>query len=132
MKDMVTLGTTGITVNKNGFGALPIQRISQEDAVYLARKAYKAGIRFFDTARAYTDSEVKLGEASRASAARSILLPRPPPRTQRISGRTCTPPSGTCAPSTSTCTSSTTPPSAPSPATAPACMKPRWRPRKRE
>ena len=61
--DMVTLGSTGITVNKNGFGALPIQRISQEDAVYLARKAYKAGIRFFDTARAYTDSEVKLGEA---------------------------------------------------------------------
>ena len=61
--DMVTLGRTGITVNKNGFGALPIQRISQEDAVHLARKAYRAGIRFFDTARAYTDSEVKLGEA---------------------------------------------------------------------
>ena len=61
--DRVTLGSTGITVNKNGFGALPIQRISQEDAVYLARKAYKAGIHFFDTARAYTDSEVKLGEA---------------------------------------------------------------------
>ena len=61
--DMVTLGRTGITVNKNGFGALPIQRVSQEDAVALARKAYKAGIRFFDTARAYTDSEVKLGEA---------------------------------------------------------------------
>ena len=61
--DMITLGSTGITVNKNGFGALPIQRISQEDAVALARKAYAAGIRFFDTARAYTDSEVKLGEA---------------------------------------------------------------------
>ena len=61
--DMVTLGRTGVTVNKNGFGALPIQRISQEDAVFLARKAYRAGIRFFDTARAYTDSEVKLGEA---------------------------------------------------------------------
>lgn len=38
MKDMVTLGTTGITVNKNGFGALPIQRISQEDAVHLAAR----------------------------------------------------------------------------------------------
>ena len=61
--DMVTLGSTGITVNKNGFGALPIQRISQADAVALARRAYDAGIRFFDTARSYTDSEVKLGEA---------------------------------------------------------------------
>ena len=61
--DRVTLGSTGITVNKNGFGALPIQRIAQEDAVHLARKAYKAGIRFFDTARAYSDSEEKLGAA---------------------------------------------------------------------
>lgn len=59
----VTLGKTGITVNKNGFGALPIQRIKTEDAVKLARKAYDAGITFFDTARFYTDSEEKLGEA---------------------------------------------------------------------
>lgn len=48
--ERVTLGKTGITVNKNGFGALPIQRISTEDAVKLARKAYDAGITFFDTA----------------------------------------------------------------------------------
>ncbi len=59
----VTLGTTGITVNKNGFGALPIQRITTEDAVHLIKKAYVAGITFFDTARFYTDSECKLGEA---------------------------------------------------------------------
>ena len=59
----VTLGKTGITVNKNGFGALPIQRISNEDAVHLIKKAYHAGITFFDTARFYTDSECKLGEA---------------------------------------------------------------------
>ena len=72
--DMVTLGRTGITVNKNGFGALPIQRISQEDAVFLARKAYKAGIRFFDTARAYTDSEVKLGEAFDGKCHAEIVL----------------------------------------------------------
>lgn len=59
----VTLGTTGITVNKNGFGALPIQRISNEDAIFLLRKAYQCGITFFDTARFYTDSEIKLGLA---------------------------------------------------------------------
>ncbi len=61
--ELVTLGSTGITVNKNGFGALPIQRISAADAIYLAKKAYNAGIAFFDTARFYTDSEEKLGEA---------------------------------------------------------------------
>lgn len=59
----VTLGKTGITVSKNGFGALPIQRISKEAAVKMARKAYQAGITYFDTARWYTDSEEKLGEA---------------------------------------------------------------------
>lgn len=59
----VTLGKTGITVDKNGFGALPIQRISKEDAAYLLRKAYDHGVRYFDTARAYSDSEEKIGYA---------------------------------------------------------------------
>ncbi len=59
----VTLGQTGITTNKNAFGALPIQRISDEAAVHLLRKAYENGITFFDTARWYTDSEYKLGLA---------------------------------------------------------------------
>ena len=58
----VTLGSTGITVCKNGFGALPIQRISVEDAAALLRKAFEGGMDFFDTARAYSDSEIKLGE----------------------------------------------------------------------
>ena len=59
----VTIGRTGITVEKNGFGALPIQRISKEDAVRLVRKAFDGGITYFDTARAYSDSEEKLGAA---------------------------------------------------------------------
>ncbi len=60
---MVTLGSTRITVEKNSFGALPIQRISKEAAVGLLRKAYAHGITYYDTARWYTDSEEKLGEA---------------------------------------------------------------------
>ncbi|MBQ4307332.1 MAG: aldo/keto reductase [Lachnospiraceae bacterium] len=59
----VTLGKTGITVPQNGFGALPIQRVSKETAVKLLREAYEGGMRFFDTARAYTDSEEKVGAA---------------------------------------------------------------------
>ncbi len=59
----VTLGKTGICVEKNAFGALPIQRISREEAVKLLRKAYERGITFYDTARWYTDSEEKVGEA---------------------------------------------------------------------
>ena len=62
MKNVV-LGSTGITVPQNGFGALPIQRVSEETAVSILRNAYLGGMRFFDTARAYTDSEEKLGAA---------------------------------------------------------------------
>ncbi len=59
----VILGKTGIEVSKNSFGALPIQRISKKDAVYLLQKAFYQGINYFDTARAYSDSEEKLGAA---------------------------------------------------------------------
>ena len=59
----IILGKTGIIIEKQGFGCLPIQRISQQDAVYLLHKAYDGGINFFDTARAYSDSEQKVGAA---------------------------------------------------------------------
>lgn len=59
----ITLGKTGITVPQNAFGALPIQRVDMDTAVKLLRTAYEGGIRFFDTARAYSDSEEKLGAA---------------------------------------------------------------------
>ena len=59
--DKVILGKTGFVVNKNGFGALPIQRITKDEAAHLLRKAYDNGITYFDTARFYTDSEEKIG-----------------------------------------------------------------------
>lgn len=59
----VTLGRTGITAQKNAFGCLPIQRVSPEYAGKLLRKALDGGITFFDTARAYSDSEEKIGLA---------------------------------------------------------------------
>lgn len=59
----ITLGKTGITTPQNAFGALPIQRVSEDYAVMLLRKAYDNGMTYFDTARSYTDSEVKVGKA---------------------------------------------------------------------
>lgn len=73
MITQVTLGRTGLTVNKNGFGALPIQRISRDEAAYLLQKALDGGINFFDTARAYTDSEEKIGYALSARRGQFIL-----------------------------------------------------------
>ncbi|MFI3325681.1 MAG: aldo/keto reductase [Clostridia bacterium] len=57
----VRLGRTEIITNKNAFGALPIQRISHEEAGKLLVKAYENGINFFDTAISYSDSEEKMG-----------------------------------------------------------------------
>ena len=61
--DKVILGKTGLEVNKNGFGALPVQRVEKKEAVYLLQKAFYNGINYFDTARAYSDSEEKMGAA---------------------------------------------------------------------
>ena len=58
---MKRLGRTNLMVTENSFGALPIQRLSSGEAAALLRRAYDAGINFFDTARAYTDSEEKIG-----------------------------------------------------------------------
>ncbi len=59
----VKLGNTGIEVPQNAFGALPIQRDNVETAVSLLQQAYRGGMTFFDTARAYSDSEEKVGIA---------------------------------------------------------------------
>lgn len=61
--EKVRLGRSELLVTKTAFGALPIQRISKEDAARLVRRAYEAGINYFDTANSYTDSEEKLGYA---------------------------------------------------------------------
>ena len=59
----ISLGKTGIEAPQNGFGALPIQRVTKAEAVKLLRTALEGGMTYFDTARAYSDSEEKLGAA---------------------------------------------------------------------
>jgi predicted aldo/keto reductase-like oxidoreductase len=62
MEKMI-LGKTGLEITRMGYGALPIQRKSIKEAIPILRKAYESGVTFFDTARAYSDSEEKLGKA---------------------------------------------------------------------
>lgn len=57
------LGRTDLWVSRTAFGALPIQRVSFEQARTILRQAYEGGISFYDTARGYSDSEEKLGYA---------------------------------------------------------------------
>ena len=69
----ITLGGTGIVIEKNGFGCLPIQRISREEASRLLRKAADGGMTYFDTARSYSDSEEKVGYAFRGLRDRVVI-----------------------------------------------------------
>lgn len=57
------IGKTDMTVSVVGFGGIPIQGVSFDEADRIFKKAVAAGIDFFDSARAYTDSEEKMGRA---------------------------------------------------------------------
>ncbi|MHC4883628.1 MAG: aldo/keto reductase [Planctomycetota bacterium] len=59
----IRLGRTGLTIGRSGFGALPIQRVNQATATALLNRAVDVGMTFIDTARAYSDSEEKMGVA---------------------------------------------------------------------
>lgn len=61
--EKIRLGRTELLVTKTAFGALPIQRLTKPDAAKLVRRAYEAGINYFDTANMYSDSEEKLSLA---------------------------------------------------------------------
>ena len=57
------LGRTGLTVSAIGLGSAQLGSSNTEYAVQLVHRALQLGVTFFDTARSYWDSEVKLGLA---------------------------------------------------------------------
>lgn len=57
------LGRTNIEVFPIAFGGIPIQRVEMDEAVRIIKRAIELGINLVDTARAYSDSEMKIGKA---------------------------------------------------------------------
>ena len=57
------LGKSGLEVTVMGFGGIPIQIVSEEQAIATVRRTYEMGVNFFDTARGYTNSEERIGKA---------------------------------------------------------------------
>jgi aryl-alcohol dehydrogenase-like predicted oxidoreductase len=80
--EKIRLGRTGLLVSRSGFGAIPIQRLNFEDAISLLRSAYDGGINFFDTARSYSDSEEKIGQALSHVRKNIILATKSPSHTK--------------------------------------------------
>ena len=75
------LGRTGLQVSAIGFGGIPIQRVSDAEAVDIVHRALDLGINFFDTARGYTDSEAKLGTVLRKRRKEAIIATKSMART---------------------------------------------------
>jgi len=59
----VRLGKTNLVVSRVGFGGIPLQRLTEPEAIHLVRRCLDLGITFFDTANAYTTSEELIGKA---------------------------------------------------------------------
>lgn len=57
------LGKSGLRVTVVGFGGIPIQIVSEDQAISTVRRCYDLGVNFFDTARGYSNSEERIGKA---------------------------------------------------------------------
>jgi predicted aldo/keto reductase-like oxidoreductase len=80
----VRLGRTNITVKKLGWGGIPIQRVSDDQAVSVVQAAVELGVEIFDTARGYTNSERRIGLALQKTSRPVILSTKSPNRTEKI------------------------------------------------
>src|SRR4030043_264049 len=61
--EKVRLGRTNLIVTKLGWGGIPIQRVGEHEAVSVIRSVVEMGVDLLDTARAYTNSEHRIGLA---------------------------------------------------------------------
>ncbi len=71
--EKVRLGKTEMMVSRFGFGGIPIQRPTEDEAVAVVKKCIELGINYFDTANAYTTSEERIGRAISGRREKIIL-----------------------------------------------------------
>jgi uncharacterized protein len=69
----ITIGNTGLEVNRMGFGGIPIQRVDEAQAVETVRHAIEKGVDFIDTSRAYTTSERRIGLALKQTDKKVVI-----------------------------------------------------------
>jgi len=82
--EKVRLGRTNLKVNKLGWGSIPIQRVSEKEAVSVVRAVVEMGVDLLDTARAYTTSEHRIGLALKEIQKPVVLSSKSPVRTEKI------------------------------------------------
>ena len=71
--EKIRLGKTEMMVTRIGFGGIPIQRVSEDEAIAVVNKCLELGINFLDTANGYTTSEERIGKAIRGRREKIML-----------------------------------------------------------
>ena len=72
--EKVRFGKSELMVSKIAFGGIPIQRLSNDEAVKVVRGVIDLGINYIDTANAYSDSEEKIGLAIKGIPRDSLVI----------------------------------------------------------
>lgn len=70
----VLLGKTGMNVSVIGFGGIPIQKVSEKEAIDVILECKNNGINFIDTAQGYTVSETYIGKALKEAGRNSFYI----------------------------------------------------------
>jgi len=82
--EKVRLGKTNLIVEKLGWGGIPIQRAGEREAVSVIKAVVEMGVDLLDTARAYTNSEHRIGLALQKTDRSVILSSKSPIKTAKI------------------------------------------------
>ena len=80
----VRLGRTNLVVTQLGWGGIPIQRVGEREAVSVIRAVVEMGVDLLDTARAYTNSEYRIGLALQKTDRPVVLSSKSLERTDKI------------------------------------------------
>jgi predicted aldo/keto reductase-like oxidoreductase len=76
----IRLGKTGLEVSRVGFGGIPIQRLTETEAIRVVQRCLDLGVTFLDTANGYTTSEERIGQAITGRRDQLILATKTPAR----------------------------------------------------
>jgi predicted aldo/keto reductase-like oxidoreductase len=79
----IIIGKTELKINRFGFGGIPIQRVSEKQAIETVLHAVEKGVDFIDTARNYTTSERRIGLALKLTDKKVVLASKSQGRTAK-------------------------------------------------
>jgi hypothetical protein len=72
--EKIRLGKTGMMATRLGFGGIPIQRLTESEAVKVVQRCLDLGLNYIDTANAYSTSEERIGKAIKGRRRGDVII----------------------------------------------------------